>query len=62
MAPVLTYDEALAYLRQFINYETRQRLSYDPEHFNVSAFADFLQPLGAPHQAFPVGAHCRLKG
>ena len=24
MAPALTYDEALAYLAQFINYETRQ--------------------------------------
>jgi dihydrofolate synthase/folylpolyglutamate synthase len=53
MAPVLTYDEALTYLQQFINYETRQRLTYDPEHFNVRAFADFLQPLGSPHEAFP---------
>jgi dihydrofolate synthase/folylpolyglutamate synthase len=53
MAPMLTYDEALAYLRQFINYETRQRLTYDPEHFNLRTFAEFLHALGAPHQAFP---------
>jgi dihydrofolate synthase/folylpolyglutamate synthase len=53
MALVLTYDEALAYLRQFVNYETRQRLTYDPEHFNVRTFEEFLQSLGAPHRAFP---------
>lgn len=53
MAPVLTYDEALAYLRQFINYEARPPVSYTPEHFNLSSFEDFLQTLGAPHRAFP---------
>jgi dihydrofolate synthase/folylpolyglutamate synthase len=49
----LTYDQALAYLAQFINYETQQRVSYDPEHFNPNSFAAFLQTLGAPHAAFP---------
>jgi dihydrofolate synthase/folylpolyglutamate synthase len=53
MAPVLTYDEALAYLAQFINYEARQPGSYVPEHFNVQDFAAFLQTLGSPHLAFP---------
>jgi dihydrofolate synthase/folylpolyglutamate synthase len=53
MAPALTYDEALAYLAQFINYETRQPVSYVPEHFNVQDFAAFLQTLGAPHLVFP---------
>jgi len=53
MAPVLTYDEALAYLAQFINYEARQPIAYAPEHFNVQAFAEFLQTLGSPHLAFP---------
>ena len=53
MAPALTYDEALAYLAQFINYETRQPVSYVPEHFNVQDFAAFLQTLGSPHLAFP---------
>ena len=53
MAPALTYDEALAYLAQFINYEARQPVAYAPEHFNVQAFAEFLQTLGAPHLAFP---------
>jgi dihydrofolate synthase/folylpolyglutamate synthase len=53
MAAALTYDEALAYLRQFINYETRARVPYDGEHFNLGAFENFLQSLGAPHHAFP---------
>src|SRR5262252_4933005 len=53
MAPALTYDEALAYLAQFINYEARQPVAYAPEHFNVQAFTEFLQTLGAPHLAFP---------
>jgi dihydrofolate synthase/folylpolyglutamate synthase len=50
---MLTYDGALAYLRQFINYETQQRVSYDPEHFNPKTFEDFLHTIGAPHEAFP---------
>ena len=53
MAPALTYDEALAYLAQFINYEAHQPVAYAPEHFNVQAFADFLQTLGSPHLTFP---------
>src|SRR5215813_3492800 len=53
MAPALTYNEALEYLAQFINYEARQPVSYAPEHFNVQAFAEFLQTLGSPHLAFP---------
>ena len=53
MAPALTYDVALAYLAQFINYEAHQPAAYAPEHFNVQDFADFLQTLGSPHLAFP---------
>lgn len=53
MTPACTYDEALAYLAQFINYETRQPVSYDPEHFNVRTFEEFLHTLDAPHLAFP---------
>jgi dihydrofolate synthase/folylpolyglutamate synthase len=53
MAAVLTFEEALAYLRQFINYESPQRLPYDPEHLNLASFESFLQSLGAPHRAFP---------
>jgi dihydrofolate synthase/folylpolyglutamate synthase len=62
MLPALTYDEALAYLRQFINYESRQRVPYDPEHFNLTAFAEFLQALGAPQQAFPAVLVAGSKG
>jgi folylpolyglutamate synthase/dihydropteroate synthase len=53
MASALTYAEALAYLAQFINYETRQPVSYDSRQFNLRAFDDFLQTLGSPHRAFP---------
>jgi dihydrofolate synthase/folylpolyglutamate synthase len=53
MASVLTYQDALAYLRQFINYESSQRVPYDTEHYNLASFEDFLQSLGAPHRAFP---------
>lgn len=53
MALACTYEEALAYLAQFINYEAQQPLSYDSRRFNVSAFEAFLQTLGSPHRAFP---------
>lgn len=53
MAPACTYEEALAYLAQFINYEVQQPVSYDSRRFNLSAFETFLQTLGSPHQAFP---------
>ncbi len=50
---MLTYEQALAYLAQFINYESGQRVPYAPEHFNLDAFAAFLNELGDPHRAFP---------
>ena len=49
----MTYEQALAYLSQFINYESGRRVPYAPEHFNLDAFAAFLQELGNPHRAFP---------
>jgi len=53
MAPAFTYDAALAYLAQFINYEARQPVSYDSRRFNLRAFEAFLHTLGSPHLAFP---------
>lgn len=50
---MLTYERALAYLGQFINYETRRRVPYLPEHFNLDAFAAFLHEIGDPHEIFP---------
>ncbi len=50
---MLTYEQALAYLARFINYESGQRVPYTPEHFNLDAFAAFLHELGDPHRAFP---------
>jgi dihydrofolate synthase/folylpolyglutamate synthase len=49
----LTYEQALAYLAQFINYESGRRVPYIPEHFNLQSFAAFLHELGDPHHAFP---------
>ncbi|GIX47270.1 MAG: bifunctional folylpolyglutamate synthase/dihydrofolate synthase [Candidatus Tectimicrobiota bacterium] len=53
MTLTLTYEEALAYLAQFVNYERQRHVPYDPEHFDLTAFAAFLDGLGAPHRAFP---------
>ena len=53
MVPAFTYDEALAYLAQCINYETHQPVSYDSRRFNLRPFNAFLQTLGSPHLAFP---------
>lgn len=50
---MLTYEQALTYLAQFINYESGRRVPYVPEHFDLDAFAAFLHELGDPHQAFP---------
>ena len=49
----MTYEQALAYLAQFINYESGRRVPYVPEHFNLDAFAAFLHEFGDPHRAFP---------
>lgn len=62
MTRALTYPEALAYLKQFINYEVHQRPPYDPEHFNLTAFEEFLRALGSPHQAFPAVLVAGSKG
>ena len=48
----MTYDESVAYLNQFINYETRPQATYDTRHFNLADFDHFLHTLGAPHHAF----------
>lgn len=53
MQAALTYDQALAYLNQFINYEKTPRAPYNPEHFSPATFDAFLRTLGAPHEAFP---------
>jgi len=53
MGAALSYDEALTYLGQFINYEVRPPASYTPGRFDLQAFVDFLESLGAPHRAFP---------
>lgn len=58
----MTYEQALAYLSQFINYESGQRVPYAPEHFNLDAFVAFLHELGDPHRAFPAVLIAGSKG
>ena len=58
----MTYEQALAYLSQFINYESGQRVPYDSEHFNLDAFTAFLHELGDPHRAFPAVLIAGSKG
>ncbi len=58
----MTYEQALAYLAQFINYESGQRVPYVPEHFNLEAFTAFLHELGDPHRAFPAVLIAGSKG
>ena len=58
----MTYEQALAYLSQFINYESGQRVPYDSRHFNLDAFAAFLHELGDPHRAFPAVLIAGSKG
>ncbi len=48
----LTYDEALAYLRQLTNYEAPQPTPFNASHFNLEPLDAFLHTLGAPHHAF----------
>ena len=58
----LTYDGALAYLRQLTNYETPQSAPWNAPHFNLDAFEAFLQTLGAPHRAFAAAHIAGSKG
>jgi dihydrofolate synthase/folylpolyglutamate synthase len=48
----LTYDEALARLRQLTNYEAPQPMPLNATHFSLAPVETFLQTLGAPHHAF----------
>lgn len=48
----LTYDEALAYLRQLTNYEAPQPAPLNAAHFKLDTLEAFLQRHGAPHRAF----------
>ena len=48
----LTYDEALAYLRQLTNYEAPQPAPLKAEHFHLGYLDGILQRLGSPHHAF----------
>jgi dihydrofolate synthase / folylpolyglutamate synthase len=47
-----TYQEALAYLNQFINYERTQPLRYAPETLSLDRVNRLLERLGRPDRAY----------
>lgn len=53
MAVAMSYQNALDYLGQYLNYESEIPQPYDPEHFSPANLNAFLHTIGAPHQAFP---------
>ena len=53
MTGAMSYQDALDYLSQFINYESGGRNAYDPKHFSPASLDAFLQTIDAPHEAFP---------
>lgn len=49
----MTYREALAYLREFVDYERLSGYVYDPARFNLARPRRVLAALGDPHRQFP---------
>jgi len=43
----------VSYLNQFINYERRDHVLYDPEHYSLDSFRSWLARLGNPQLAYP---------
>ncbi len=48
-----TFDEALAPLARFANYEINRSVIYAPGTFELARMADLLGRLGDPHRAWP---------
>ena len=49
---MITYDQALAYLDRYANYEIDRSARYAPETFDLQRMYDLLARLGNPHQAY----------
>ena len=49
---MLTYDQALAYLDRYANYEIDRSARYAPETFDLQRMYDLLARLGDPQQAY----------
>ncbi len=45
----MTFDEAIAYLNSFVNYEKKKKNVYDTDHYNLEAFHELLHQFGDPH-------------
>jgi dihydrofolate synthase/folylpolyglutamate synthase len=50
----MNFDEAQAYLYSFADYERKDRFAYDTRTWNLVAFREFLDELGAPDGAFSI--------
>ncbi len=48
-----TYQEALAYLDRYANYELNRSVRYTAETFDLSRVHELMARLGHPHQAYP---------
>ena len=48
----MTYDEAIAYLGSFVDYEKLMGYVYDPVRFNLARPRRLLAALGDPHERF----------
>lgn len=48
-----TFEEALARLERFANYEINRSVSYTPGVFDLARMIELLARLGNPHQAYP---------
>jgi dihydrofolate synthase/folylpolyglutamate synthase len=52
-SPMPTFEEALARLARFANYEINRSVIYAPGTFELARMADLLARLGDPHRAYP---------
>jgi dihydrofolate synthase / folylpolyglutamate synthase len=52
-AAIMSYEEALAYLGTYVNYEKKMADQYAPEKMDPGRPGRLLQLLGDPHRRFP---------
>jgi dihydrofolate synthase/folylpolyglutamate synthase len=50
---VRTYEQALAYLNSFVNYERQRTVPYSAESLNLDRVRALLERLGNPQHAYP---------
>ncbi len=45
----MTFEEAIAYLNSFVNYEKKKKNVYDTDHYNLESFRTLLARFDNPH-------------